>query len=95
MQDDVSRIEHLARAIVPRERTDVAKRGPLKRAVSRRPTRPGAILHAMQHDCDTLRHQLAEMDARVTRNRTDLDIQLRRIAELQAEVDHLRGRTKS
>ena len=52
-----------------------------------------AILHTLQLDCKILENQLAEMDVRVKRNRVDLDIQLRRIAELQAEVDELKSST--
>jgi hypothetical protein len=34
--------------------------------------------------------QLATLQAHITRNRTDLDIQLRRIAQLQDELDTLK-----
>ena len=71
------------------------KRGTRKRRLLRRPTRPGAVLHNLQHDHEILKGRLAEVETRVTRNRADLEIQLRRIAELQAEMDQLGGRTKA
>ena len=65
----------------------------VKRKKSRKSKSPSPRLAASRHEYAQLCVQLGTIESQVKRNRTDLDIQLRRIAQLQSEIDALKKGT--
>ena len=67
-----------------------AKKAPRRKKVSRAPSKRPAKSQVTRYEYAQLCLQLATLQAQVARNRSDLDIQLRRIAQLQDELDTMK-----
>ena len=68
----------------------VKRRVKPKTSKTSRKRKPKLEPQVSRYEYSLLCLQLAAMESRIARNRTDLDIQLSRIAQLQHEVDELR-----